>query len=231
MNYKNIYDNLISKAQRRTIIEEFERHHIVPKCMGGSDDITNIVKLTPEEHYVAHQLLIKIYPNHAGLTHAAMMMCVGRSSNKLYGWLRRKYKVVAKQRIGKKNGSFGKHWFMNPITLESGKFAIDAVPEGWIKGRRTKKELKPRTTTRCVICGSDTHSLRAKRCDNCKLVAPKRQEKQKMFFSDEEKINALKMFDGKIRPALFYLGLNDSGVHYRYMKKLKASLCPLATNQ
>ena len=27
--------------------------------MGGTDDEENLVELTPEEHYVAHQLLVK----------------------------------------------------------------------------------------------------------------------------------------------------------------------------
>jgi hypothetical protein len=37
-----------------------EKHHIIPKSLGGSDDVTNIVKLTAKEHYIAHLLLTKI---------------------------------------------------------------------------------------------------------------------------------------------------------------------------
>jgi hypothetical protein len=62
MNYKKIYDNLISKGRNRVLNCYVERHHIIPKCMGGTDDEENLVELTPEEHYVAHQLLVKIYP-------------------------------------------------------------------------------------------------------------------------------------------------------------------------
>jgi len=29
--------------------------------MGGSDDKSNLVDLTPEEHFLAHQLLLKIH--------------------------------------------------------------------------------------------------------------------------------------------------------------------------
>lgn len=34
-----------------------ERHHIVPVCMGGPDDSTNLVRFTAREHFVAHRLL------------------------------------------------------------------------------------------------------------------------------------------------------------------------------
>lgn len=96
MNYKKIYNNLIEKAQNRILDSDtyFETHHIVPKCLGGTDDKDNLVKLTAEEHYLAHQLLIKIHPSHNGLSYAAIRMTIGKNSNrynnKLYGWIRRK---------------------------------------------------------------------------------------------------------------------------------------------
>jgi hypothetical protein len=51
--------------------------------------------LTPEEHFVAHLLLVKIHPDHHGLV-AAVVRMTGNSphpgtSNKLYGWVRRRY--------------------------------------------------------------------------------------------------------------------------------------------
>jgi hypothetical protein len=92
MNYKDIYNNLISRSKSRTIEGYTEKHHIVPKCMGGQDTDDNIVNLTPEEHYVAHQLLVKMYPCNYQLVGAAMMMTrhttKRRMNNKLFGWLR-----------------------------------------------------------------------------------------------------------------------------------------------
>ena len=57
--------------------------------------MNNIAILTPEEHYLAHLLLCKIYPNNKKLLFAAVFMTTGSQSkvrnNKLYGWLRRQY--------------------------------------------------------------------------------------------------------------------------------------------
>jgi hypothetical protein len=93
MNYRRIYDELISRARMREAAGYVERHHIVPKCIGGDNSPDNLVTLTPEEHYVAHQLLVKIYPDHAGIAWAAIAMTAKGNGNKLYGWLRRRYSL------------------------------------------------------------------------------------------------------------------------------------------
>jgi hypothetical protein len=36
-------------------------HHIIPKHAGGSDDPTNLISLTPEEHAAAHKKLYEEY--------------------------------------------------------------------------------------------------------------------------------------------------------------------------
>ena len=58
--YQHWYNQLIDRARRREhLYEYFERHHIVPCCLGGSDDPSNIAKLTYREHFLAHWLLTK----------------------------------------------------------------------------------------------------------------------------------------------------------------------------
>ena len=37
------------------------KHHIIPKHMGGTDDLTNLVELTVEEHIQAHRELYEKY--------------------------------------------------------------------------------------------------------------------------------------------------------------------------
>ena len=94
MNYKKIYNNLIIRGRNRILEGYYEKHRIIPKCIGGSDEPDNIVNLTPEEHYVAHQLLVKIYPNNIKLIYSAVAMTCdytgNRINNKLFGWIKRK---------------------------------------------------------------------------------------------------------------------------------------------
>lgn len=62
MNYFLAYQRLIAKARERVCPEGYvERHHVLPKSLGGSDDSSNLVALTAKEHFVAHMLLAKIY--------------------------------------------------------------------------------------------------------------------------------------------------------------------------
>jgi hypothetical protein len=103
MDYLIHYERLIGRARGREIEGYTERHHVVPRCLEGDDSPGNIVRLTPEEHYVAHQLLVKIHPGNHRLLWAASNM-TGASGkmpgrkNKLYGWLRRRLSEEMKRR-------------------------------------------------------------------------------------------------------------------------------------
>ena len=94
MNYKKHYDLLIERSKNRVLEGYVEKHHIIPKCLGGTDDKENLAILTPEEHFLAHQLLIKLNPGHRGLVYAVQMMTNhhtnARTNNKLFGWIRRR---------------------------------------------------------------------------------------------------------------------------------------------
>lgn len=76
MNYQNVYNSLISRARaRESLLGYKETHHIVPRCIGGSDDKENLVELTGREHFIAHWLLCKIY-DAPGLKKAFGLMCL-----------------------------------------------------------------------------------------------------------------------------------------------------------
>lgn len=79
-----------------------EKHHVVPKCLGGDNSPQNLVRLTPEEHFVAHQLLMRIHPESKGLAIAVWRMTFGRGheNSKRYGWLRRRHSEAIGEVIG-----------------------------------------------------------------------------------------------------------------------------------
>ncbi len=107
MNYIKHYTLLIARAQGRIVDGYTEKHHIIPRCMGGTDAYDNIVRLTPEEHYLAHQLLVKIHPENHALKKSANMMCVKsvnqKRNNKVYGWIKR-----ISRPLGSANGMYGR---------------------------------------------------------------------------------------------------------------------------
>ena len=70
MDHRKIYDSIIEKARNENRIRKsyserkkenfvsqyYENHHIIPKCLGGSDKNENRVLLTAREHFVCHKL-------------------------------------------------------------------------------------------------------------------------------------------------------------------------------
>lgn len=58
--YEVWYHALIASRQKRPeIVGYYEKHHIIPKAFGGSDEKSNLVKLTYREHFLAHWLLAR----------------------------------------------------------------------------------------------------------------------------------------------------------------------------
>jgi hypothetical protein len=58
--YFKYYYSIIRRAKSRDISGYKERHHIIPKSLGGSNDKENLVDLTAREHFICHLLLTKI---------------------------------------------------------------------------------------------------------------------------------------------------------------------------
>lgn len=77
MNYEKHYINLINKHGEvsRPLVGYFERHHILPKCMGGEDTYENLIYLTARCHLLAHWLLMKAFPDVRALKIAYATMC------------------------------------------------------------------------------------------------------------------------------------------------------------
>lgn len=94
--YTKIYYSIIHNAQSRAIIDHtyVERHHIIPKSLGGSNKANNIVKLTSREHFVCHLLLVKMTdgPSKHKMVYAAWQMAHTSNRNP-----KRNYKITSRQ--------------------------------------------------------------------------------------------------------------------------------------
>lgn len=59
--YTKLYYSIIENAKSRTIIDGYsEKHHIIPKSMGGNNSKENLARLTAREHFICHWLLTKM---------------------------------------------------------------------------------------------------------------------------------------------------------------------------
>jgi ribosomal protein S15P/S13E len=58
--YTKWYNSIIENAKLRNVDGYLEKHHILPKCLGGLDNTENIVKLSAREHFICHWLLTKM---------------------------------------------------------------------------------------------------------------------------------------------------------------------------
>ena len=86
-----------------------EKHHIIPKCLGGTNDANNIAILSAREHFLCHLLLAKQY-NIKELWYAFFMMKAGnkkhsRTTSRLFEQFKRKKSEMMR---GKNNPMYGK---------------------------------------------------------------------------------------------------------------------------
>ena len=77
MNYLKQYVMLIDKHGEisKPLAGYHERHHVLPKCMGGKDEFDNLRYLTARCHLLAHWLLMRAFPDERGLKIAYATMC------------------------------------------------------------------------------------------------------------------------------------------------------------
>ena len=76
MTYKEFIQNILDTRGRFEIPKEEykERHHIVPKCLGGTNDENNLIDLYAQEHFIVHQLLANENPSCNALHYALWNM-------------------------------------------------------------------------------------------------------------------------------------------------------------
>ena len=229
MNYQAIYNKLIARAlvRKKDLAEYYECHHIVPKCLGGSNDQKNLVNLTAREHFVAHLCLVKIYPGNGSLVRAAVMMACGssqhkRSANRIYEWLRKKHSVAMQELQGGTNNSqFGSIWIFNKLLKENKKIKAKELSnwakQGWEPGRVYDFDNVYYT---CAACGVQFRSLFEKQTCSSKCRTKIRdQQKFQVFAGKEDELKKQFAKTGSINKALKAMGYPGAISHYYYWAK------------
>lgn len=154
MNYQKIYYSIIEKSKNRIQTEGiFEKHHIIPKSLGGNNSKENIAKLTPREHFICHWLLWKFtkgiskmkmghafgkmrYHNSVNRYYTSIGYEIAKKAHSLSASLFHKGKKLSEKEIirRKENNPNAKKVTINGITYLSKK-------EAWQKLNTTKRRL------------------------------------------------------------------------------------------
>lgn len=97
--YTRWYYEIINRSNHCAPSGYVEKHHIVPRCLGGSSHPSNVVALTAREHFICHLLLTKMLDGLAKhkMQFALNMMLVAQKdkhlrytpSSRLYEYARR----------------------------------------------------------------------------------------------------------------------------------------------
>lgn len=80
--YEKYYNLIIEHRKHNPLVDQYtERHHIIPRSLGGTDTPENIVALSAREHFICHWLLTKMYTGEArGKMINAMYLMRGNST-------------------------------------------------------------------------------------------------------------------------------------------------------
>lgn len=129
MNYSRIYEKLIftrKQLNRNKKQGMYEVHHILPSSLGGSNDHSNLVVLTPREHFLAHLLLYRMHTgkDKAKMAYALFRMCSNNPTQKR-NVTARQYEIARKAVIdtcrGELHHSYNKSLWSDEEKLEISK--------------------------------------------------------------------------------------------------------------
>lgn len=119
MNYERIYNEFIADRRTKQPVHPayFEKHHIIPRSLGGLNGAENIVRLTAEDHIFAHLFLAKIHNNKS--MWAAIKFIFGQISRTTKTPSRRLIRVAAraKEEFAKRNSGANNCNYGKPMTL------------------------------------------------------------------------------------------------------------------
>lgn len=230
--YSQCYCNIIANAQSRTFIPKVvEKHHILPKSLGGTNDKANLVELTPKEHYICHLLLTKftVGKNKIKMIYAAFLMCntkTNKNTKRDYKVTSRMYETLKKQRtdylktqkgslhhnFGRKTGrtseNFTSEWKTKISDAMMGK-------QPWNKGiARTDDEKEKISITRKKNMGTPGYNIRPA-CSQATAIRIKEANTGKKWVHNPT--NPVERKQLNPEDCLFYI---DIGWHYGFGKRV-----------
>lgn len=88
--YTKWYSSIIDRARARILIGYSEKHHVIPRSLGGTNDDENLVRLTAREHFICHMMLARMT---VGKAKKSMINAAFNMSHLKAAYHQRNYKV------------------------------------------------------------------------------------------------------------------------------------------
>jgi len=150
--YSLIYWKLIERARDRILEGYFERHHVVPRSLGGDDEQENIVTLTAREHFICHCLLVRMTEGRDRQKMSLALWTMARTRRKriritsrVFARLRTESASILKEmHKGKPRGSFSDE-HRSKISSALTKFYSDPANRDAVRKRSTGKRHSQET--------------------------------------------------------------------------------------
>lgn len=144
MDYRKVYNDLISKGKlrgldKRKLSYYTECHHIIPKCMEGSNEDSNLVLLTSREHVIAHVLLSKMYPDNLKIIQSTSAILM--KGNKRLGKVSLSFIIRIRENYAKHARELSKRQLGKEISSDIRK-KISIANKGNLVSDDTKNKLK-----------------------------------------------------------------------------------------
>ena len=148
--YLSWYNSIIANAKSRILSGYKEQHHVIPRSLGGSDDISNLVFLTAREHFICHCLLTKmtIGQSYHKMLRAFIMMKASnnkqpRYTSSLYESARTQFSILQREnQSGTSNNNYGRKWIYHDTLKISKVISKDCMEsylsDGWKIGRKIR---------------------------------------------------------------------------------------------
>lgn len=150
MTYKEFINDILKSRGRFNCGNKYhERHHILPKCLNGTDDQKNLIDLYAKEHFIAHKLLAQENPNEIKLIQAYNIMAFTHNKNQKerYDLTPEEYeeaRIAMSQAMKEKYKDPTKHPCYGTHLSEERKKIISKVNKGnkYCVGRELSQETK-----------------------------------------------------------------------------------------
>lgn len=137
--YFQIIENVKSQQRIKVKGDYFEKHHVIPKSLGGDNDPSNLVLLTFREHFLCHQLLCKITTGSfkRKMQHAVATM-VRKSCDQHRDITSRHFEIAKRHRVLAQAGK--------RFTDEQRVAHSNIIKQSWVNDIERKKLLSERTS-------------------------------------------------------------------------------------